>query len=189
MSRLIAVLFAALLASLSAPASRAATIIEAGSFAANELHSISGSYDLGPGRYRFQLDFSTPVSAVFGDVFKSVVDVFYCDFQDGNGVIYCGGDDVPSGPPFTALTPTSYIADLTVGPPFSLPQSNFPFVRMDHLELCCTYAADIYTLAAGTYSLSVSAVPEPAAWALMILGIGITGAAVRQRVRTLTPAP
>jgi hypothetical protein len=48
-------------------------------------------------------------------------------------------------------------------------------------EHCCTYAADIYTIAAGTYTLSVTAVPEPAAWMLMIFGIGATGVVMLRR--------
>jgi hypothetical protein len=129
--RLIAVIFVALLASLSAPASRAATVIDSGAFGANALYSISGSYDLGPGSYRFQLDLSTPVLAVFGDVFKTLTYNFYCDFQDGNGIVNFGGDDVPTGPPLTFLTPTRYFADLTVNLPYSIPLFNFPLVRED----------------------------------------------------------
>jgi PEP-CTERM motif len=181
MRHLIVAILAAVFASMSPTSSRAATIIDSGAFGADELYSISGSYSVGPGKYRFQLDLSTPVAAVFGDVFKTLTYNFYCDFQDGSGIVNCGGNDVPTGPPFTQLTPTSYIADLTVNPPYSIPLSPLPFVREDGFESCCTYAADIFTIAAGTYTLSVSAVPEPAAWMLMILGIGITGAAMRRR--------
>lgn len=40
------------------------------------------------------------------------------------------------------------------------------------------------------YKLSTSGVPEPSTWALMILGLGAIGVAMRKRLRlSINPAP
>ncbi len=43
-------------------------------------------------------------------------------------------------------------------------------------------------LVGASRALGVSAVPEPSSWALMILGFGVTGLAIRRRVSTAAPA-
>jgi len=171
-----------------APVAQAAQVITIGSFAPGESVFVQNSLHLGPGAYRFSLALSAPVLGMDGEVVKQYVYNFYCD-PDGSGVIvYCGGNDVPTGPLLEQVTPTLYQGELRVNPPGTLPLPDGGYE--DNFDVCCDYRFGFEPISAGHYRFSVAAVPEPATWALMVLGFGAIGAAMRRRAATkLTPSP
>lgn len=159
-------------------ASRAAQVIHTGSFAAGDYVFLQDSLYLGPGAYRFSLALSSPVQGFDGEVVKQFIYNFYCD-PDGNGVIvYCGGNDVPVGSLLEEVTPTLYQGGLRVNSPATLPLSGGGYER--NFDVCCDYRFSFGAPVAGTYSFSVSAVPEPETWALMVAGFGAIGVAMRR---------
>lgn len=163
----------------AAPASHAAQVITMGSFSPGESVYVQNSLSLGPGAYRFSLALSAPVVGVDGEVVKQFVYNFYCD-PDGNGVIvYCGGNDVPIGPLLEQVTPTLYQGELGVNPPATLPLPDGGYE--DNFDICCDYRFGFEAVSAGRYRFSVAAVPEPETWALMVLGFGAIGVAMRRR--------
>jgi len=48
-----------------------------------------------------------------------------------------------------------------------------------------TYELTDFNASGDSYTLNIAAVPEPASWAMLIAGFGLTGAAMRQRRRQL----
>ena len=167
-----------------APASHAATMLSTGSYAAGEFVQVFGSTNTGPGKYRFDIQFSTTPNYVYGYAEKTTVTNFYCsDPSISPGIFYCGGDDVPTLYDFMPSGPTLYSATVTVAPPSSTPFLSDPIVRYDDFETCCTYQFDFDSSSAGSYIFSVSAVPEPASWALMIMGFAAAGVAMRRKAR------
>ncbi|MES2492168.1 MAG: PEPxxWA-CTERM sorting domain-containing protein [Pseudomonadota bacterium] len=163
----------------AAPASQAAEVITLGSFAPGESVNVQNSIYLGPGAYRFSLALSAPVQGFTGEVLKTYIYNFYCD-AEGNGVIvYCGGDEVPIAPQLELVTPTLYQAELRVNPPATIPAPGGQYE--DNFDICCDYQFGFEAVGAGGYRFSVAAVPEPATWALMVLGFGAIGAAMRRR--------
>ncbi|MEO6091947.1 MAG: PEPxxWA-CTERM sorting domain-containing protein [Novosphingobium sp.] len=172
----------ALVLTTAAVPGNAATIITSGNYTAGQDTALFGNVNLGPGTYRFALDLTSVPSFVSGDFFKTIVYNEFCDFMDGSGVVYCGGDDTISGGQLTVLTPTRYVTTLTVNPFISGPIVGGGIrVAFNQSEICCSYQIDFSTPTDGRYVLSYGAVPEPAVWTLMILGIGASGAALRRR--------
>lgn len=164
---------------------QATTVLDSGSYAANEYVYRWGSFGVGPGKYRVTLSFSTPPATFWGGwVEKQTVTNFYCE-DPGTPTYYCGGDDVPTYNDFASVTPTRYIANVTVNPFKSVPMSGSdPIVRYDEFDSCCDYYNFEFDAGApGNYVLSLASVPEPGTWALMILGMGAVGGAMRRRVR------
>jgi len=172
---------ASLFALLALPA-QAATTIRTGSYGAGEFVSDSGSYALGPGRYRFNLQFSTAPLYQAAEVEKTTNTDFFCvDPADGPDEFACGGDNVPTTIGFDEVSPTVFQADLTVNGLRSVPFDSPPIVRYEEFDTCCGYRVEFEAVDAGRYTLSVAGVPEPTSWALMIGGIGLTGGALRRR--------
>lgn len=169
-----------------APAAQAATTLELGTFDPGEAVFVTGSANAGPGKYRFSLDLSSPVAAFAGDVTKLTITDYFCDFGDGAGVIPCGGNDVPTLYDFLPVSPTRYEANVTVNPFISVPLTGGEAVRYDEFDDCCTYSFGFDGIADGSYTLSFTPVPEPASWMLMIVGVGVVGAAMRRRIPALT---
>ena len=164
-----------------APAS--AAVIATGSYQADELVSVSAATVAPvPGRYRFDLTLGSAPSAFFGEVTKTITDTFFCIDPDNPGPpFYCAGDDVPQAYLLEAVSPTLYSAPVVLGPAYFIynPDGSYRY----HGEDCCSAMFEFQSVAAGTYTLSVTQVPEPASWALMIGGMGLTGGVFRRRVR------
>ena len=60
-------------------------------------------------------------------------------------------------------------------------RNSFIVVREDSSYTCCSYNFDVTAGAAGHFTLSYMAVPEPATWTMMLLGLGAIGFAARRR--------
>lgn len=160
---------------------QAQTVFATGDFGAGEQLSGSGGLYLGPGSYRFSFTTSVPLDGLYGYVEKSSIWNEYCDEGEGAGEFYCGGDDVPTQPLFEQVSPTLYQLRMTVNPFVETFTPDQFVVRTVEFDLCCTYSFDLYAAGAGSYSISYAAIPEPASWALLILGFGAVGAALRRR--------
>lgn len=171
--------------SFSPVGARAATVLDSGTYAAGEYVYDFGSFGVGPGKYRATLNFSTPPATFWGGwVEKQTVTNFYCQ-DPGSPVYYCGGDDVPTLYDFLPVSPTQYVTNITVNPFRSVPMpGSDPLIRYDEFETCCDYYNFEFDAGgAGSYTLSLASVPEPATWALMIFGMGAIGGLMRRRVR------
>ena len=117
MRRLAAKFGAVFLVLASASVSQAATIFDSGSFGADESFQLLplGDFDAPaeykePGKYRFTLDFSTPVASVNGEVLKVVTFNEFC--REDDMVFFCGGNNFEVTYPLNQRTPTQYIADV-----------------------------------------------------------------------------
>ncbi|MCP9222036.1 PEPxxWA-CTERM sorting domain-containing protein [Erythrobacter sp. LQ02-29] len=162
---------------------QAATVIDSGTFDADDFVYESPSTTLGPGRYRFVVQTSVPVDGFFGDAIKQTTTNFYCD--EGDGEFACGGDDVPTYASFTQVNPSRYLATLTVDAPQTVYFGGGGFeTGYDEFDSCCEFEFSFETTQGGSYTLSYGAVPEPALWMLMILGFGAVGGAMRKRRTT-----
>lgn len=181
-------LAAALTLVLAPAGAQAATVLDSGSYSANEYVYRWGSFGLSPGKYRVELSFSTPPATFWGGwVEKQTTTNFFCQ-DPGTAVYNCGGDDVPTYYDFVPTTPTHYQANITVNPFKSVPTpGSDPMVRYDEFDSCCDYYNFEFDAGEpGSYVLSLASAPEPGTWALMILGMGAVGAAMRGRVRVRT---
>ncbi len=124
------------------------------------------------------------------------------DGLSGNFTGFTGWGDVysnfyTSGLSFGATLPSSFFATDAVlpgnlpGPGFGLAGSgasgtgSFSFVRQTCF-LTCSYKAAVGNFA--LTAITFGAVPEPASWALMIVGFGLVGARQRRRSGTTTVA-
>jgi hypothetical protein len=186
---------AAVVALALAPISVAqAATLASGTYGPGDFVDVAGSVGLGPGKYRFDLNLGGPVDDFFGEVPKTVVTNYFCDFGDGSGVVGCGGDDVQELNDLLAITPTHNQTFITVNPFISVPLAGGDAVRYDEFDICCDYhfsftvpggvAARFAALDAAGYVFSYNALPEPSTWGLMILGFGAIGASLRRRLRT-----
>ncbi len=162
----------------AATAAPGATILETGSYAGGEDLFVSGGVGLGPGKYRFRLDLSGPADTFSGELKKTTHYNDYCN-PDGNGVVYCGGDDTDELPLLDPLGPKRYGADVTVHAPYIVPYGG-DGAYGSYSEDCCTYHFDILAPRDGTYVFSVSAIPEPSSWAMLLLGVALTSITLRR---------
>jgi hypothetical protein len=177
--RPIAAALCAMLALLWVPAAAATAIINTGSYDSG-FGYVFGSTGLAPGKYRFTLDFTSPAAVDFGYVEKTTVTNIFCNDPD-LGVFYCGGNDVPTLYDFTPNGAGHYQTIVTVGRPRTIPVHDGFTDRYEEFETCCSYNFDFEADKRGSYTLSVGNVPEPSIWALMVLGLGAAGHAMRRR--------
>ncbi len=162
--------------------SHAAQVLRLGRFSAGQEVFDGGSIDLGPGKYRFTLALSVVNSNVWGEVNKRYRYNYWYYMEDDR---YWGGNSGTLGTYLEQVTPTGYQADLQVSPATSKYSPDMPGLRRDdHADVCCDYYFGISEAdRAGRYRFSVSAVPEPETWALMMLGIGVIGVKMRRQRR------
>ena len=172
---------AALISVFAMPAAATAAIIDSGSYGAGESVFDAGAIGLGPGKYRFTLDFAAPVDGLFGSVSKKTIFNEFCDF--GSGEFYCGGDDVPTIPLLEQTAPNRYEAWLTVNAADEILTPGAFVVRSTVMDQCCDYEFGFTAVGSGQYVFSYNAVPEPSTWTLLITGIGFAGAALRRKPR------
>lgn len=165
---------------LALPSSALAdTVIETGSY--NEgFNSRTLSASFGPGSYRFTLTFLDPLSFFEGYAEKDTNTTFICR-DDAGAEFPCGGDNVPTQSPFEQVSTLTYAATMTVNPFHVVQFPADPIIRYEEFDTCCSFAFDFFADAPGRYTLSFEAVPEPAAWSAMILGLGVAGATLRRR--------
>jgi len=167
----------ALLAAAS-PA-QATTTVVSGTYTGG-YQSTGGSFSLGEGSYLISLSFSNPVSDFDGTLEKTYAYDAYCNF--GAGDVLCGGDDVPIDLTFNMVTPQLYQLLLTINGPETIviPPGHFES-REDTHESCCGFGFGFTSSGSGHFVLSYADVPEPATWAMMLIGFGAIGAAARRR--------
>jgi hypothetical protein len=171
---------AALAGSSFTAAEAQAAVIKAGDYAAGSFFDTAAE-SLGPGRYIFSITLTTPVDFVDGYAEKQTVTNFFCsDPAVGPDEFNCGGNEVPTQPLWDQVTPTLYQAAMTVNPDVNAPFDAPPIVRYTERDECCTFQFGWEAPGAGSYVLSYRAVPEPATWALMLAGFGLTGAVSRR---------
>ncbi len=122
---------------------------------------------------------------------------------DYAGFVYNGQDRIPTS--FEVLTSTDGVTfTVAAGPApvtgYGMPglyssAYSFPPVKAQYVEF--DFGSDSIGgygngggigQGAGIYSLNIQAVPEPAAWALMLVGFGALGAALRRRRETFASA-
>lgn len=135
--------------------------------------------DTGPGRYQIAYTFSSP--AVELEIGGYVEEVY--NYYDADGE-YLGGNEVPVVDPEMRPGSQSGIVSFTVDQPYSRPAGDG--TRVGFYRLKYAYARfDAFDPSLPdigyTITTSFSAVPEPATWALMILGMGAAGGAMRRR--------
>ena len=180
-----ATLAAALALGAATPAS--AAVIATGDYGADAMVFDTGSLVLGPGDYRFTLTVTAPLVAQNASV-ETVTNFFCVDPDLGPEEFPCGGSDVPTTYAFAEITPLRFEALVTVNPFTNNPFPAGLIVRYEEFDDCCSYIVDLQTGAAGSYTLSVAAVPEPATWGLLLAGTAAAGAGLRRRARALRPA-
>jgi hypothetical protein len=133
-----------------------------------------GDFASGSGVVTTSLDVSndiadTPWSETLGGSFAGDVAPFGIGFTSFSGLV--GGGSIADQISFdtTGLVPGSYGEELTFGP-----VSSFPGLPD------AAYTPWTVLVLAGIKTPTVSGVPEPATWALMIAGLGLSGAALRR---------
>jgi hypothetical protein len=147
-----------------------------------------------PGTYRYEFTLSSPAFAQL-----ELIDVLSYDFYDADDGTYYGGNDAPNylTTDFLSSPVTRGGTFYTLRPPYE--DLDFPilekgFYHLDGalLHLYLPQDQNLLTAARSVdYTFSVTLVPEPAAWTLMIAGFGFAGAALRRRraaAHTVTPA-
>ena len=181
----IAALTMTLLSGTLSSTAAALTVIDTGNYSTGEYVFRSGSFGLSPGKYRATLTFSSAPSFFWqGYVEKQTVTNFFCEDPSTSGTFNCGGDGVPTLYDFIPVTPTRYVANITVNPFKTVPFVSDPIVRYDEFDSCCDYYNFEFDAGeAGSYALTLGAIPEPANWAMMIVGLGAVGAVMRRRAR------
>lgn len=133
----------------------------------------------GPGRYTIRYQLSGPASDL--EIGGYVEEVY--NYYDENGD-YEGGNEVPVFTPEFRSNTTAGIVSFTVAEPYVVP-SGFG-TRRGFYQLKYAYAATggDDSLPPVRYRITTSfaaGIPEPASWALMILGFGAVGGAMRRR--------
>ena len=164
-----------------APAASAATIT--GVFDPPDFNQYTlGSLALpGPGHYRLSFDLSRPGFGAFVVNWTKSYDVY--DRPSGD-LAY--GDDIPFEDEFDFAPPLTHFTELFFLPP------PYKIVKPDTIEIG-RYHDGMVTLRGAfegsdpvTFTVRADAVPEPAAWALLIAGFGAMGSVLRRR-RAMAP--
>lgn len=190
MRRLATVLGAAFLLSANPPSANAAEIVASGPFQPDAFGYFSENYfldgpsspgfgPLAPGKYFIELQLSSPVSDFFGRVYSQI---WINDFCTPNFLL-CGFDDNYTNYPLSQISSTRYSTSVvrvsrttTVPLPFAEYDTNAIRVTQD---LCCGAEFDFAPTGPGTYTISVTNIPEPATWMMLLMGFGAIGAGIR----------
>ena len=134
-----------------------------------------------PGAYRAYIAFSQPGSFTLAyNVVRSTN--LFCDFHDGSGYVPCGGDDVPVGFDLFA-GPGAKTATLSYALSAPFRETYAPDQYGEVSDRAVDAGFEFFFEEDGTVSYRVvtTPVPEPASWALMILGFAASGIAMRRR--------
>lgn len=133
-----------------------------------------------PGRYRFQVTLSGDYLDFSGYVERYVHYEYYC------GGVWCGGDDGSSAVAFFArVSRNVYAMEAEILPARIEGFGDYLTVYEDdqfrNLIMGVTPGLNRTPVA---WTLTVTSIPEPATWAMMIAGFGLAGAAMRRRYIT-----
>jgi hypothetical protein len=161
----------------AASAAEASVLIDSGSYTQGENFFVAGDVDLGPGAYRFTLDFTAPVDLLDGFVSKSSV---YNEYYMFGGQ---GGDDVPTYAFLDQTAAKRFQASIKVDKPYTILTPDEFIIRREGFDVCCHFEGNFAALGSGNFALSYQALPEPATWTLMILGFGAIGYGMRRTGR------
>ena len=170
-------------AAAAATPAAAATTIE-GASPGGYYNDTFGNSITTPGQYLVTLVFSAPVTNLY---FALEFEEYFDEFDLATGD-YIGGNESYYR---QAITPAGTLSEVsfafTIEGPFDYTSGDFRYVggtRIVGGEI------DFDSATALTYTVSINplsgAVPEPAAWGLMILGFGAIGAAMRRPRRRVS---
>lgn len=174
----------ALTAAIATPA-EASTVITGDS--AGGYYDDSFELDVtAPGEYLVTLVFNAPVSNLY---FALELQEFFNEYDLATGD-YIGGNDTTYR---NAITPAGALSEVSFSfnleEPFDYIQGDFRYVGGTRIV---GGAIDFLSAGPVNYTVTISqlgaAVPEPAAWGLMILGFGAIGAAMRRSRKRVTAA-
>jgi hypothetical protein len=139
-----------------------------------------------PGRYKANIEFTAPGEITLSYRVIRTTSLF-CDFGDGNGFVGCGGDDTPQGfDTDSGVGATTATLLYALAAPFredySPVEYGLVFDHADGASFEFTFANDGYV----DYRAASIVVPEPATWAMMLVGFTAVGASLRRRRRAAT---
>ena len=170
----------ALLGATATPA--AALVVAQGTIGVEAQRTgVASFFDFGvkPGPYAFHLRFSEPVERV--DLNYSFTEyIYYYDVATGR---YKAGEDFPTFFANTAYRKADIYGFLTV-PDFRITVRGN--IRYESTYRALNASATVQkgaTVSPVSYVLSVTPTPEPGTWAVMILGVGMVGEAMRRTAR------
>ena len=137
-----------------------------------------------PGRYRLSWTFDRPLGVTASGVEEAIVIYYwsgwvYDDFEGGEWV---GGYSVDLD--HYIMTSASDSVTLEIATPNIVnmdPEGYYQYTEWEYLSGIGLYAASDEYSSPINYRLTLTQVPEPATWAMMILGFGLVGAAARRR--------
>lgn len=133
----------------------------------------------GPGGFLFSVKLDGDYSAFYGQMEKYIDYDFYCQG------VWCGGNN-GAGPvgAFRETSPGFYqLAGILL--PYRV-EGDWDFTTVYQAEDFQNLIIGVIPGVARTpvrWTLTISAAPEPASWALMITGFGLAGSAVRRRAK------
>ncbi len=136
---------------------------------------------MGVGAYQVRLTFDQPIYLNSNDFAVRTLYDLWCDQVGG----FCGGNDYHDLVVFTKLTQSDYSAEFELLPE-RWPGPGFTRLREQTLRGGAIWAVAFDQDAAPpptAYSFTITRVPEPATWAMMIAGFGMVGTASRVRAK------
>ena len=144
-----------------------------------------------PGRYRLSWAFDRPLDLTPGEEGEAIVIYYWSGwvYDDYEGGEWVGGFSVDLDHYFMTYASGSIMLEITEPRVMNLdPDGYYQSTEWEYLSGIGLYAShDEYKSPIG-YRLTLTQVPEPATWAMMILGFGLVGAAARRRAGRTTPA-
>jgi hypothetical protein len=145
----------------------------------DQISSINNYDNNGPAAFNTDPNFPS-ASIDFGADFKSLINVsvagdyVFTMISDDGGYLFLDGAII-------AEAPGDHYSELENSPTLDLTQGlhSIEFQMNNHGLGCCAQAT--VDLPQGVTYFAAAGVPEPATWALTILGFGLTGAGLRRR--------